>query len=163
MKKLKECLISENEQPTMEDLIDRLNNCQLCELISYYLVTNVNETLFSFLCGITACFPVTVLLNLIDLKVRDSFFNLVSFSIYVLLAFFGAMINIKLIKFTLLHIKIYNQVASEPNKEGFKNKRAAAFLESSSKIASALKDFIGYSFFFIMFLILHFIAVNIIK
>lgn len=108
--------------PTKKELVDQFNNCSRFECLIIYLVTKLNENMFSFISGLIANIPVSILLSLTTIKIETSCYG-ISFAISLVMSFiFAIILLIASFKFTLKHIEINKAADREQNKEIYNNK-----------------------------------------
>lgn len=146
--------------PSIPSLADGIENCGLFELISYYCILKINYNLFSFLSGIVATFPVTVLFVVLELKIDESIQSVCRFFVYCLILLFSVLMSIKITLFTLTHIDIIQYASNEQNREVYVNKIAEAFLNNSSKLSNNLVDFIVCSAICLSLMIMQIVVTN---
>ena len=92
--------------PTNKELDSVFKKYGFFELLLYYMITEINDNLFSFLSGIISSFPVTILFFVIEMKIEMDICNFSKFMLYVIMFIFSILTSIEIIKYTLIHIHI---------------------------------------------------------
>lgn len=99
--------------PTSPELRKRFDQCSRLEFRISFLISQVDQNLYSFICGIVAGLPISVLFNCLDMEVDALPYKWLYFSLYILLLLDTVVMTVAIFKFTLLHIKINEK----PNRE----------------------------------------------
>lgn len=108
--------------PTREDLVTQFNSCSRFGYFIIYLVTRLNENTFSFISGLIANIPISILLSLTTIKFETSCYG-IGFAISLVVSvIFAVILLIASFKFALKHIEINKIADREQNKEIYNNK-----------------------------------------
>lgn len=145
-KKKENCLIN-IKRPTKKNLLEKVNSFSKKEIIIYYLISEVNESWFSFICGIVANIPITIFFNLVDFVIEDSYLY---FFLYVTSFIVSTVMTCALISFTIQNITINQKVRTETNLEIYDNKMAEEIINSLSTLKRSYDIFIIFSILFVI-------------
>ena len=108
-------------EPTKEELVIKFNNCSCFSYLIIYLIEKVNENTFSFISGIIANIPISILLSLTAIKFENSYYGIgyiISLAISIV---FSIILLIASCKFAIRHIEI-NKIADRGlNEEIYNN------------------------------------------
>ncbi len=108
--------------PTKEDLVVKFNNCSRFGYLIIYLITKLNENTFSFISGLIANIPISILLSLTTIKIENSCYG-IGFTISLIVSVvFAVILLIASCKFALRHIEINKIADREQNEEIYNNK-----------------------------------------
>ena len=123
-------------QPTREDLAERVNSVPHSKIRIINSITSVNNNLFSFLCGIITNIPISVLFNILTIKLSFSWIGFIVLSLYVLFLFASSMLAVCAIKFTVKHIEINYFCNRISNKEIYINCLIEKILDNMAELSS---------------------------
>lgn len=99
--------------PTAPDLKKQLSQCHRLDFRIMFLISQVDQNLYSFICGIVASLPISVLFNFLDMEISAMPYKWFYFSLYILLLLDTVIMTVAAFKFTLLHIKISEKPSRE--------------------------------------------------
>ena len=146
--------------PTNKELDSVFKKYGFFELLLYYMITEINDNLFSFLSGIISSFPVTILFFVIEMKIEMDICNFSKFMLYVIMFIFSILTSIEIIKYTLIHIHINNSVENETNKEIYVNKKANLFNKYICSLKRSFFRAIVYSIILLIVMLSIFVVNN---
>ncbi len=107
--------------PTIPELKHKLQHSRLLELRIAFLISQVDQNLYSFICGIVTNLPISVLFNFLDMNINEMPYKWLCFTLYILLLIDSVIMTVAIIKFTLLHIKINERAQREKITEACTN------------------------------------------
>lgn len=152
-----------NDQPTKSELLNIFNQCTKKEKYIYYCIAELNENIFSFLCGVIISLPISIVFNLISFNIENNIYNYVYLGLYVLLLIISIVMSVYSIKFTIKHIEIHNNLNFEKNEEKYKNILARNIFDSMKELKLAFNVLVSQAIMFSSIIIVMFIINNVFK
>lgn len=146
--------------PTTYDLKQKLQQSSHLELRIAFLISQVNQNLYSFICGIVTNLPISVLFNLISIDINENPYKWLYFAIYILLLIDTVAMTVAIIKFTLLHIKITEKAHRENVSEARNNSMYHLIFESMKALRKIYWIFMLSFCLFVIFVVALFIINN---
>jgi len=146
------------EKPQKPELLCKFENCSSFELTIMYMIAKINSNLFSFISGIIASIPASLLIGLITFKVERTASGKIYFFVYLLSFVFSVIVCIISFLFAILHIEINKKANSETEKVLYLNKVVELCLENMLSLKRKIIVFIVFCFltissFWLLFLI----------
>lgn len=147
--------------PTKQDLKNKFEQTNRIGLRIIFLVSHVDQNLYSFICGIVTGIPISVLFDLLDMNVSDMPYTWGYFALYFLLLFDTVGMTVAAIKFTMLHIRIHEKASCESVKEASRNSLYQQIFDSMPVLLKAYRMFIFSLALFVFLVIVLFFVNNI--
>lgn len=145
--------------PTIPELKNKLQQSDSLGLRIIFLIFQVDQNLYSFICGIVTNLPISVLFNLLDMNINEMPYKWLYFTLYILLLIDTVVMTVAIIKFTLLHIKINEKARRETVSEAYTNLMYRQIFESMRILRKIYWVFMISLCLFILFVIALF-AIN---
>lgn len=145
--------------PTKPDLQGKYEQASRFELRIIYLFTQVDQNLYSFICGIVTGIPISVLFDLLNMNVREMPYRWGYFALYLMLLLDTAVMTVAAIKFTMLHISICEKASDESVKEASRNSLYQQIFDAMPVLKKVYHRFVT-SFVLFVFLVIVLFAVN---
>lgn len=134
------------EKPQKPELLCKFENCSSFELLIMYMITKINSNLFSFISGVIASIPASLLIGLITFKVQRSTSGKIYFLVYLLSFIFSTSLCIILFLFAVKHIEINDKAKIETVKVIYINKTVELCLENMISLKRKIVSFIIFCF-----------------
>lgn len=146
------------EKPQKPELLCKFENCSSFELLIMYMIININSNLLSFISGVIASIPASLLIGLITFEVERSIAGEVYFLVYLLSFIFSTALCIISFLFAVKHIEISDKAKVETVKVIYINKTVELCLENMGSLKGKIISFIIFCFltissFVVLFLI----------
>ncbi len=113
MKSLKEKIINPTDPNLMQKISSNFNKL---DYILLYCVQFINQNLFSFISGIIANIPISLILNLLSVNIICNTYGILYLVFYVISIIVSISLCIEAFAFTLKHIDINERARSESDK-----------------------------------------------
>ncbi len=131
MSKLKKKIIN----PTDPTLIQTISsNFNKLDYLLLYCVQFINQNLFSFISGIIANIPISLLLNLLSVEISCTTYGILYLIFYIISVIVSILLCIEIFSFTLKHIDINERARSESDKIIMNNLLVENYINNSKKM-----------------------------
>ena len=145
--------------PTIPELKNQLQQSDSLGLRIIFLISQVDQNLYSFICGIVTNLPISALFNFLDMNINEMPYKWLYFTRYRLLLIEIVVMTVDIFKFTLLHIKINEKARHEKVSEACTNLMYQQIFESMRTLRKIYWVFMLSFCLFILFVIA-LIAIN---
>lgn len=145
--------------PTIPELKNQLQQSDSLGLRIIFLISQVDQNLYSFICGIVTNLPISALFNFLDMNINEMPYKWLYFTLYILLLIDIVVMTVDIFKFTLLHIKINEKARHEKVSEACTNLMYQQIFESMRTLRKIYWVFMLSFCLFILFVIALF-AIN---
>lgn len=139
--------------PTRLKLKNQINQFNNLEKIIYYIVTQVDGSLFSFLSGAVATVPITAAFNIVTVENNKTSSYLIMIIIYFAAFLVSCAMCVEVFKFTVKHMEINNYAEKENNREVYANRLAEKTIENRKNLCKSFVLFVLFTFILIALLI----------
>ena len=127
-------------KPTNPTIMERITlQFSKLDYLLLYCVQFINPNLFSFISGIIANIPISLLLNLISLDIECNTNGIVYLIFYILSVITSIFLCIEAFAFTLKHIDLNERARDESDKIIMNNQLVLNYINASKKMK---KDFV---------------------
>lgn len=116
--------------PTIPEMEKKLQQSDSLELRIIFLISQVDQNLYSFICGIVTNLPISALFNFLNMNINEMPYKWFYFTLYMLLLIDIVVMTVAIFKFTLLHIKINEKARREKVSEACTNLMYRQIFES---------------------------------
>lgn len=139
--------------PTISEMEEKLKQSDSLDLRIIFLISQVDQNLYSFICGIVTNLPISALFNFLNMNINDMPYKWLYFTLYILLLIDIVVMTVAIFKFTLLQIKINEKARREKISEAFTNSMYSQIFESMRTLRKIYWVFIISFCLFILFVI----------
>lgn len=145
--------------PTIPEMEKKLQQSDSLDLRIIFLISQVDQNLYSFICGIVTNLPISALFNFLDMNINEKPYKWLYFALYIFLLIDIVVMTVDVFKFTLLHIKINEKARREKVSEAYTNLMYRQIFESMRTLRKIYRVFMSSFCLFILFVIALF-AIN---